>query len=125
VSLTSTVISAAERLPLPDIFIRTAIHRLCSRTAARLSAGDAGSDAAFARGMAARAIAEHTDAANAQHYEVPAAFFERVLGPNRKYSSCFYSGPTSSLREAEEEALRTPISRTDKRSSNSAAAGVR
>lgn len=112
-SLTSTVIGAAERLPLPDIFIRTAIHRLCSRTAARLSAGDAGSDAAFARGMAARAIAEHTDAANAQHYEVPAAFFERVLGPNRKYSSCFYSGPTSSLREAEEEALRRTAEHAD------------
>ena len=105
-SLTSKVIAAAERVPLPDFLIRAAIHRLCSRTAARLSAGDIKSDAAFAQAMAARAIAEHTDAANAQHYEVPAAFFGSVLGPNRKYSSCFYPTPTSSLREAEEEALR-------------------
>src|SRR5207244_12145015 len=43
---------------------------------------------------------------NGQHYEVPAAFFAKVLGPNRKYSSCFYKEPASTLREAEEEALR-------------------
>jgi cyclopropane-fatty-acyl-phospholipid synthase len=106
VKLISSVIGTAERVPLPDVVIRAAIHQLCSRTAVRLSADDAPSDAAFACEMAARAIAAHTDAANAQHYEVPAAFFARVLGPNRKYSSCFYRAPASSLPEAEEEALR-------------------
>jgi cyclopropane-fatty-acyl-phospholipid synthase len=105
-SLVSSVIGVAERVPLPDLVIRAAIRGLCSRTAARLSAGDATSDGAFAREMAARAIAEHTDAANTQHYEVPAAFFAHVLGPNRKYSSCFYRNAGSTLREAEEEALR-------------------
>jgi cyclopropane-fatty-acyl-phospholipid synthase len=59
--------------------------------------------------MAARAIAEHADAANAQHYEVPAAFFAHVLGPHRKYSSCFYKEPASTLQEAEEEALRQTV----------------
>ena len=112
-SFVSSVIGAAERVPLPDLVIRAAIQRLCSRTAARLAAGDAKSDARFASEMAAHAIAEHTDAANAQHYEVPAAFFERVLGPNRKYSSCFYRGPASTLREAEEEALRQTIEHAD------------
>jgi cyclopropane-fatty-acyl-phospholipid synthase len=63
--------------------------------------------------MAARAIAEHADAANAQHYEVPAAFFGHVLGPNRKYSSCFYRGPESTLQEAEEEALRQTVEHAD------------
>jgi cyclopropane-fatty-acyl-phospholipid synthase len=106
VNLISSVIGTAERVPLPDLVIRSAIHQLCSRTAARLSAWDARGDAAFASEMAARAIAEHTDAANAQHYEVPAAFFAKVLGPNRKYSSCFYRDPASTLQEAEEEALR-------------------
>ena len=108
-NLISSVIGTAERVPLPDLLVRTAIHQLCSRTAARLSAGDAQSDAAFACEMAARAIAEHTDVANAQHYEVPAAFFAKVLGPNRKYSSCFYGAPASSLQEAEEEALRQTV----------------
>jgi cyclopropane-fatty-acyl-phospholipid synthase len=67
----------------------------------------------FAREMAARAIAEHTNAANTQHYEVPAAFFAHVLGPNRKYSSCFYNSEASTLQEAEEEALRQTEAHAD------------
>jgi cyclopropane-fatty-acyl-phospholipid synthase len=108
-SFVASIIGTAERVPLPDLVIRAAIARLCSRTAARLAAGNAESDASFATDMAARAIAEHTAAANAQHYEVPAAFFARVLGPNRKYSSCFYRRPASTLQEAEEEALRQTV----------------
>ncbi len=108
-SLTSEVIGFAERMPLPDFVVRAAIHQLCSRTAARLAKGDPASDARFAREMAARAIAEHAQAANAQHYEVPADFFANVLGPTRKYSSCFYPAPDSTLAEAEEEALRQTV----------------
>jgi cyclopropane-fatty-acyl-phospholipid synthase len=112
-SLISSVIGTAERVPLPDLVIRAAVQRLCSRTATRLARGNAESDAVFADEMAARAIAEHTGAANAQHDEVPAAFFARVLGPNRKYSSCFYNGPESTLQEAEEEALRQTVAHAD------------
>ncbi|THD68482.1 MAG: class I SAM-dependent methyltransferase [Bradyrhizobium sp.] len=112
-SFVSTMIGAAERVPLPDLLIRAAVQRLCSRTAARLASGSAASDALFAEEMAARAIAEHTEEANAQHYEVPAAFFARVLGPNRKYSSCFYNDPRSTLQEAEEEALRQTVAHAD------------
>jgi cyclopropane-fatty-acyl-phospholipid synthase len=112
-SFVSSVIGTAERVPLPDIVIRAAVQRLCSRTATRLAAGSAESDARFAKEMAARAIAEHADAANTQHYEVPADFFGHVLGPNRKYSSCFYLEPASTLREAEEEALRQTIEHAD------------
>ena len=36
-SFVSTIIGTAERVPLPDAIIRAAIHRLCSRTAARVS----------------------------------------------------------------------------------------
>ena len=112
-SVVSKIIGTAERVPLPDLIIRAAIQRLCSRTATRLASGNAESDAAFADEMAARAIAEHTEAANAQHCEVPAAFFAHVLGPNRKYSSCFYKEPQSTLREAEEEALRQTVEHAD------------
>jgi cyclopropane-fatty-acyl-phospholipid synthase len=112
-SFISSVIGSAERVPLPDLVIRAAIARLCSRTAARLAAGNTESDASFAKEMAARAIAEHTEAANAQHYEVPTDFFGYVLGANRKYSSCFYRGPASTLQEAEEEALRQTIAHAD------------
>jgi len=86
-SFVSRIIGTAERVPLPDLVIRAAIQRLCSRTATRLASGNAENDATFVQEMAARAIAEHTDAANTQHCEVPAAFFAHVLGPNRKYSS--------------------------------------
>jgi cyclopropane-fatty-acyl-phospholipid synthase len=112
-SFVSRMIGGAERMPLPDIVIRAAIQRLCSRTATRLAGGNAESDAWFVDEMAARAIAEHADEANAQHYEVPAAFFTCVLGPNRKYSSCFYKEPVSTLQEAEEEALRQTVEHAD------------
>src|SRR4029077_17507756 len=44
-SFVSTIIGTAERVPLPDVIIRAAIQRLCSRTATRLASGDLGSDA--------------------------------------------------------------------------------
>ncbi|CAN5349529.1 cyclopropane-fatty-acyl-phospholipid synthase family protein [soil metagenome] len=112
-SVISNIIGTAERVPLPDALIRAGIQRLCSRTASKLAGGDGESDAVFAAQMAARAVAVHTDAANAQHYEVPAAFFALVLGPNRKYSSCYYKEPESTLQEAEEEALRQTIEHAD------------
>src|SRR6266581_3605252 len=112
-SFVSMIIGTAERVPLPDVVVRAAIQRLCSRTATRLASGNAESDASFADEMAARAIAEHTGEANAQHYEVPAAFFAHVLGPNRKYSSGFYKEPASTLQEAEEEALRQTVEHAD------------
>jgi cyclopropane-fatty-acyl-phospholipid synthase len=112
-SFISTMIGTAERVPLPDLVIRAAIQRLCSRTATRLAHDSADSGALFADQMAARAIAEHSDEANTRHDEVPAAFFAAVLGPNRKYSSCFYKEPQSTLQEAEEEALRQTVEHAD------------
>ncbi len=110
-SFVSRMIGTAERVPLPDVIIRAAIQRLCSRTATRLASAE--SDAAFAGAMANRAIADHTGEADARHHQVPATFFAQVLGPNRKYSSCFYKEPASTLQEAEEEALRQTIEHAD------------
>jgi len=109
VSFISTIIGTAERVPLPDVIIRAAIHRLCSRTATRLASGSGDRDAAFAREMAGRAIAEHAEVAHSRHDEVPAAFFAHMLGPNLKYSSCYYKNAASTLQEAEEEALRQTV----------------
>src|SRR4029450_6142960 len=99
-------IIGSERVPLPDLVIRAAVQRLCSRTATRLASGDAEGDALFADEMAAGATAGYIDKAHAQPHDVPAAFFARVLGPNRKYSCCYYKEPETTLQEAEEEALR-------------------
>ncbi|QHO72262.1 cyclopropane-fatty-acyl-phospholipid synthase [Bradyrhizobium sp. CCBAU 051011] len=112
-SFVSTIMVTAERVPLPDAIIRAAIQRLCSRTATRLATGNAESDAWLADEMAARAITEYVDGADAQRYEVPAAFFAHVLGPNRKYSCCFYKEAASTLQEAEEEALRQTVEHAD------------
>jgi cyclopropane-fatty-acyl-phospholipid synthase len=112
-SFVSKIIDTAERVPLPDLVIRAAVQRLCSRTATRLASADAESDALFADEMAARAIAGYADEANGRHHEVPAAFFARVLGPNRKYSCCYYKEPETTLREAEEEALRQTVAHAD------------
>lgn len=97
-------IRLAERLPLPDALARGAIRLLVARTDRGLRRLDAQATEAFARDMAGWAIAEHTDAANAQHYELPASFFAHVLGPHMKYSSCFYA-PGDRLASAEERAL--------------------
>jgi cyclopropane-fatty-acyl-phospholipid synthase len=112
-SVVPSIIGTAERVPLPDIVIRAAIHQFCSRAAMRLASGGAAGDAAFARVTAARAIAEAADAANARHDEVPAAFFAKVLGANRKYSCGFYGRPEATLQEAEEEALRRTVAHAD------------
>lgn len=50
-------------------------------------------------------IALVPDLANAQHYEVPAAFFERVLGPHGKYSCCQWDDGIATLAAAEQRML--------------------
>ncbi|QQN65232.1 class I SAM-dependent methyltransferase [Bradyrhizobium diazoefficiens] len=105
-SVVSAIIGTAERVPLPDVVIRAAIQRLCSRTATRLSALGAADDAVFAGRMMLRPIAE---GAPAGHGEAHTAFIAQVLGPNRKYSSCFYKTDATTLQEAEEEALRQTV----------------
>jgi cyclopropane-fatty-acyl-phospholipid synthase len=112
-SFVSTIMGTAERVPLPDAIIRAAIHQLCSRTATRLATGNAESDAWLADEMAARAIAEYSDEAAVRHYEAPVEFFARLLGPNLKYSCCFYREASSTLQEAEEEALRQTVEHAD------------
>jgi hypothetical protein len=41
-----------------------------------------------------------------------------VLGPNRKYSSCAYKEPASTLQEVEEEALRQTVEHADLATAN-------
>ena len=47
-------------------------------------------------------IAIEVDQANRQHYEVPAEFFQLVLGKRMKYSCCYWPPGVNSLDEAEE-----------------------
>ena len=104
---------AFEGAPLPDAARRAAVNLLVSGARRRLAAGDPAAEADFARTMAEFRIAEHPEAANAQHYELPARFFERVLGPHRKYSCCHYGRAGLSLAQAEAEALRLTAEHAD------------
>ncbi len=104
-SLVAGLIAWGERTPVPDVLTRAMIAWLVGRTDRNLATQGAADDKAFAAAMDAFPVAIHTDAANAQHYEVPAAFFLKTLGPKRKYSSCYYDGPATTLAEAEVKAL--------------------
>src|SRR5476651_968164 len=96
-SFATAAASLAERAPLPDFVIRAGMRRVIAANDAAVT--PPGTDAAFARAMAAKPIAEHADAANRQHYELPPGFFALFLGPHRKYSSCLDPTGTESLAE--------------------------
>jgi cyclopropane-fatty-acyl-phospholipid synthase len=102
-SLAAQISRAAERAPLPDTLLRFGISRLVGRTQSQLALSH-DRNSSFAQEMAARAIAEHTAAANQQHYELPPEFFAQCLGPRRKYSCCLFEG-TDNLVTAERRAL--------------------
>lgn len=103
-------IRVVERMPLPDSVLRAGVaHLVSTRRTADVPSADL--DRAFADALAQLPVAVHTDAANRQHYELPAAFFGEVLGPRRKYSCCFYDDDATSLEEAEERALRITAER--------------
>lgn len=103
------LISLAERGLLPDALIRLGIRRLCRRRLAEENASD--TDAADARfrqllgALRESPIAIRTDAANAQHYEVPTRFFQLALGKRLKYSCAYYPTGRESLDQAEEAML--------------------
>ena len=104
-SLLATGIGLAERAPLPDAALRMGVSALVDGARRRIVRQADPLEAEFARDMTAHPIAEHTGAANSQHYELPEAFFGLVLGPRRKYSSCLYTPAATTLAQAEEAAL--------------------
>lgn len=106
----NTAIELVEQGWVPDWFIRRAIQRLCSK---RLSSLNVGSEQAnlehqrtFMEAARQSPIALVPEKANEQHYEVPAEFYQQVLGRRGKYSCCFWPEGVSTLDEAEAAALR-------------------
>jgi len=98
----------AESTAVPDFVLRAGIFALVDRTRRHLSTLPI-VDERFAREMDSYPVAEHTAAANEQHYEVPAEFFALVLGPRRKYSSCLYLKESQTLEGAEIDALNETV----------------
>ena len=103
------LIGLAERGLLPDALLRLGIRRQCED---RLRAESAGGPEAQAERFRQRIeqlrhspVAIHTDAANAQHYELPPAFFRACLGARLKYSCAYYPRGDETLDQAEDAML--------------------
>jgi cyclopropane-fatty-acyl-phospholipid synthase len=88
---------------VPEPVLRAGIRATCRVRLARERARDRTD--AFAASLAHEPIALEVEKANEQHYEVPPRFFELVLGPRLKYSSCLWTPGTRTLAEAEEAML--------------------
>jgi cyclopropane-fatty-acyl-phospholipid synthase len=97
-----------ERDLLPDWLIRWGIRRLLAARLRQEREGGVEAQAArlmsFVEQLRNSPIAIRPDAANEQHYEVPAEFYRQVLGPSMKYSCALWSG-ASGLEEAENAML--------------------
>ena len=102
-------ISLAEKRLVPDRLIRMGIRQLLKK---RLY--DEFIDDPQERGIRYERllhslknspIAIETEAANDQHYEIPAEFFKYVLGENLKYSACYWDDSTEHLGQAEQKML--------------------
>jgi cyclopropane-fatty-acyl-phospholipid synthase len=114
-TLLASTVTAFEAAPLPDALRKQAVSWLVGAARRRLTRASTDFEQRFAEAMATRPIAEHADAANAQHYEVPSAFFQEVLGPRLKYSCCLYNGGVTSLADAEIRALSETCAHADLR----------
>jgi cyclopropane-fatty-acyl-phospholipid synthase len=87
---------------LPDWTIRWGIRRLLGQRLRSLS-GDGANRAKVAalKELGSDELAIETQAANDQHYEVSAEFFQKVLGRHLKYSCGFFEQADSTLDQAE------------------------
>ena len=94
---------------LPDWLIRWGIRRIIAgRLREERSASAEAAEArmrAFVDARSQGPLAVATRAANTQHYEVPTAFFQHVLGAHLKYSSAFWDPGVTALDDAERRML--------------------
>jgi cyclopropane-fatty-acyl-phospholipid synthase len=107
--------SLLERNLLPDPLIRYGIRRLLADRLREERKDDVEAQQAHLMNLVERLrqspVAIATREANEQHYELPCEFFERVLGPNLKYSSCYFDPGVTSLEEAEARMLALTCAR--------------
>ena len=112
-----TAIELMEQGLVPDWLTRAGVRRLLLQ---RLHDEDSDNAAARATAMTrlvdqlrASPIALHTDAANAQHYELPPDFFRFIMGRHLKYSSCYWPPGAATLTDAEAAMLALSCERAE------------
>jgi len=109
-----SAIALAERGLVPDVLVRAGIRRLlAARLASELGNVERQREACerFVRELCESPVALSVEAANVQHYEVPAEFFARILGPRMKYSACLWPAGVDDLAAAEEAMLELTAAR--------------
>jgi cyclopropane-fatty-acyl-phospholipid synthase len=111
-SLTSSMISLAERGLIPTSMLRSGIRSVVRRRLSEERQAPRAIDA-YLTELRRSPIAIDTAAANTQHYEMPPAFFELTLGPHLKYSGAYWPPGVTSLAEAERAMLDVTIARAD------------
>lgn len=113
------LLESMERGWVPDTLIRWGIRRLLALRLRQEGAKDGKTPRqAFQRLIAElrqSPIAIAPEMANEQHYEVPPAFFLRVLGKRLKYSGCYWPPGVSTLDAAEEAMLQLTCERAQVR----------
>jgi cyclopropane-fatty-acyl-phospholipid synthase len=90
---------------LPEPLLRAGIRANLAARLRRERSRGAAAKSAFVESLRCSPIALVPAKPNEQHYEVPAEFFELVLGPRLKYSSCYWPAGTHDLAAAEEAML--------------------
>jgi cyclopropane-fatty-acyl-phospholipid synthase len=103
----NTLINVAESGFVPDAILRAGIRRLLrQRLKDQVHERERGFGVQTMASMMTDApIATDTETANDQHYELPAEFFQLMLGPRLKYSSCLWDSPQGELADAEDSML--------------------
>jgi cyclopropane-fatty-acyl-phospholipid synthase len=108
-------IRLAEAGLVPDPLIRAGIRRLLRRRLAELARPTPeeklAHKLAFLDGLRRAPVALVPELANEQHYELPPAFFEQVLGPRMKYSCALFEDGVRELGVAEERMLEATCER--------------
>jgi cyclopropane-fatty-acyl-phospholipid synthase len=112
-SLIAAATRFVERAPLPDVVSKLGVAALVDRASRSLFSQAGRSEVEFVREMGQFPVATNVQAANQQHYELPADFFALTLGPRRKYSCCLYPTGEETLTEAETLALAATVERAD------------
>jgi cyclopropane-fatty-acyl-phospholipid synthase len=109
--VSGTAIGLAERGLLPLATLRLGVRALL-RTVFREASAAHDLDA-FVRMLEDSPVAVETDAANEQHYEVPAAFYQLALGRNLKYSGAYWPTGVDDLAGAETAMLELTCERAE------------
>ena len=111
----SKLIELAEKGIIPDYFIRQGIVRNCENRLNNENVSNtekvSSKKQSWIQQMKESPIALVPEKANEQHYEVPPAFFENVLGKHLKYSSGYWPDGVNSLDESEESMLELSFKR--------------